>query len=424
MDDDDLEAGLRRVLSQRSRQMSDNPVRLDAVYAGASRRRAHRRAASAVAGAALLLAVVAGFGAWHVAAGPAPVVAAPSTPAPTFSSALSPSPSVAVSSTPATATAQPSTTVARRLPVPTGFSPVSVTAISASHWWVLGSDGLLATTVDGGATFALTSPSGLGPDAQQVRFATNAVGWALTGTSSDPGGSLWSTWDGGRTWAVVHGLDGPAYAVEAGGGTVFTITLVADGTWSVWGSPVGTSAWHRLGSLGAIVPGAIPRLAVQAGRAIIAGLNPNKVNVFVFAASGARTVAAAPCSPDLGPGDLSATVGSVWLTCHEGMGDGLYSSANGLTWTVVPSASPKVSRITVGAIDATGAAVGLQDGSLRLVSSASSAVTLGKGGPRTEGGWDYVAFTNPSDGFAINSLAASLLRTIDGGLTWTAVALR
>lgn len=431
MNDDDLESGLRRVLSDRSRRVPDALVLLDGVYAGASRRRARRRAASAVAGASSFVLVLAGFGAWHLlenrGSTPPGQLASGATPAvvPRTPTSTGPAQPTAASVTPT-----PSSQTSARLPVPAAFSPVSVTAIGPSHWWVLGSDGLLATTTDAGATFALTAADGLGRDARVLRFATASDGWAVTGSaagtsvvSPTPALTLWSTTDGGRTWIGVRGLDGAASSVEAGGGTVFATTQRADGTWSVWASPVGADAWRKIGSLGAIVPSQRPLLAVQSGRAIVVGNNPDKVREWVFSPDGTSSQHAVPCTPDVGAGDLSATSSSVWLVCHNGTGDSLYSSTDATTWSAVPSATTVASRLQVGAIDGIRAAVGLQDGSIRLVATTSTAATLGTGGTRTVGGWSYVAFTNASDGFALDD-AGTLLRTTNAGRTWSAVRFR
>jgi photosystem II stability/assembly factor-like uncharacterized protein len=312
------------------------------------------------------------------------------------------------------------------LAVPAAFSPVSVTAIGPSQWWVLGSDGLVAATSDGGTTFALTSLDGLGRNALQLRFANGSDGWAVTGasasTSTGTAVTLWSTTDAGRTWSGVRGLDGAVASVEAGGSSVFATVQRSDGTWSVWSSPISKNAWRKLGSLGAIVPTQRPLLAVQSGHAFVVGSNLDRVRTWVFSPDGTQTELAVPCTPDLGTGDLSATISSVWLVCHAGTADSLYRSTNATTWTPVPAASP-ASRLRVGAIDATHAAVGLQDGTIRLVSGASSTSTVAGGFPPTLGGWTYVAFTNTSDGFALE-YAGALLRTTDGGLTWHTVKFR
>jgi photosystem II stability/assembly factor-like uncharacterized protein len=429
MDDNDLESGLRRVLHDRSRRVPDTQIPLERVYAGAGRRRARRRAATAVAGASAFVVAVAGVAAWHVlgtagtprATAAGPVASSDSTPA-TPSSQVSPSASASSTGPSATSSA------VAQLPVPAGFMALSVTAISASHWWVLGTDGLVAATVDGGRTFALTGPRGLGSGARTVRFANSADGWAVTAAAGSVQGlTLWSTVDGGRTWAGVPGLDGAASAVEAGAGYVFATTQRSDGTWSVWSSAIGSSVWHRLGNLGVIVTNQTPLLAVQSGRAVVVGSNTDKVRAWVFSPDGTQTTLATPCTPDVGTADLSATSGpasSVWLVCHTGMADALYRSTDGATWTAVPGATPVSSRLRVGAIDPTHAAVGLQDGSIRQVTTTSSPVSnpASVSGAHS-GGWSYIAFTNPSDGFAIDDFGV-LLRTVNGGGTWSPVRFR
>ena len=422
-DDRDLEAGLRRVLRDQSRRVQDTSLALPALYAGAARRRARRRAATAVAGASAFVLVVAGFSTWHVLATTGPthhIAAGPVTTADT-----SPATATASSSQSATATSpRPASTspTATVLAVPAGFQALSVTAISSSHWWVLGTDGLVATTTDGGHTFALTGLPGLGVRARTVRFANGSDGWAVTAASgSGQQQTLWATVDGGRTWTAVRGLDGVASAVEASHGWVFALTGRSDGTWSVWAAPVGASTWHRIGNVGVVVSSQTPLLAAQNGHAIVVASNTDRVRAWLVNPDGSSTQLATPCTPDVGTGDLSASTSSVWLVCHQGTADALYRSSDGSTWTAVPGASPVAGRLRVGAIDSLHAAVGLADGTIREVSVTSS--TAGSVSGSHQGGWDYIAFTTPSDGFAIDNDGA-LLRTVDGGATWAQVSYR
>jgi photosystem II stability/assembly factor-like uncharacterized protein len=141
--------------------------------------------------------------------------------------------------------------------------------------------------------------------------------------------------------------------------------------------------------------------------------------VWLYPATGAATSYAAPCTQDVGADDLSATTDSVWMVCVNGMGDSLYRSADGTAWSPVPAASPVVSRLKVGAIDSTHAAVGTQAKTIRLVRSDSSTVTVAHGVPSVVD-WTYLAFTNRSDGFALDD-SGTLLRTTNGGVNWSRV---
>jgi hypothetical protein len=86
--------------------------------------------------------------------------------------------------------------------VPSGFVPLSFTAISAAHWWVLGSVPCgaracpgIVTTADGGASFqSRPAPGGrfgpylkAPPAAGSIRFADARDGWAIAWSASgDP----------------------------------------------------------------------------------------------------------------------------------------------------------------------------------------------------------------------------------------------
>ena len=219
MDDRDLETGLRRVLRDQSRRVQDGSIPLHTLYAGAARRRARRRAATAVAGASAFVIAVAGFSTWHVLATAGPTRLGAVGPAATAETTrATATPSSSVSST-ATAPLPTSTGGAVTAPaVPAGFQAVSVTAVSSTHWWVLGADGLVATTTNGGHTFTLTGLPGLGAHARTVRFANSSDGWAVTAASgSGLQPTLWATLDGGRAWTAIRGLDGAASSGWRGG---------------------------------------------------------------------------------------------------------------------------------------------------------------------------------------------------------------
>lgn len=420
MNDDDLESGLRRVLTDPSRRLPDSLVRLDAVYAGARRRRARRNAVTAVAGAGLVVVAIAAVGAWHVVGGgaPAPSTAGGTTVAttpvvgnqsPSTSAPASPAPSNSASATPGAVSA----------PVPAGFSPVSVTAISPNHWWVLGNDGLVATTTDGGGSFSLVGDQhgpmpNLGAGAKQLRYANSADGWAISAGHA-PDFSFFETTDGGDVWSAVR-LDGDVTAVEAGGGNVFALTHRANGTWGLSVSVVDRDTWHSVTSLGTLTQP--PLLAVQSGHAVIAAWNSAGFRVWLFQPSGAATSSTGPCTPDLGAGDLSATTGGVWIACHTGTADSIYRSDGGTAWSSVAVTTGSATRFKVGAIDGSTAAAGLQDGTIALVSDKG--LTASSEGPWTGEVWNYLAFTNKSDGFALGGDGV-LLRTTDGGHSWTEV---
>jgi len=320
-----------------------------------------------------------------------------------------------------------------------------VTFVSADEGWVLGTGtcsispcAAIARTVDGGSTWAeVPAPDtqifpGPRQDAAGIsglRFADADNGWAF-------GPDLWSTHDGGTTWArlAIPGLAAgtSVAALETAGGAVHAVML--DGQdYRVASSPVGSDEW----SLSAVrVPvGAGPVPAVQLVLSGAAGWLIENDRTVV---GGARLVNGAwvawkpPCADVVGPAYLAAS-GPTELAsaCDVGLwgtpgGDHLYLSHDGGSTfvesaTAVPlqmpaqvaAASPSV--IVVGGSDATGAVlVGTFDGGgTWTVVARLGAVEIADLGftTATQG----VVITVSSDG------PASLLVTRDGGRTWGAV---
>jgi photosystem II stability/assembly factor-like uncharacterized protein len=415
VNDDELESNLRRMLADPSRRLPDALVPLDHVYAGTGRRRARRNALAATSATAAAVLVVAGLGAWHVLGAQSPhpsgiaagtVVSLQPTEASTPVGSSSPVPGQSnvpvIAPTPSSGPTQSSSAA-----VPAGFSPVSVTAISPNRWWVLGSDGLVAATTDGGDTFSVVTKS-VGPGATMLRFANAADGWAVTASG------LVATSNGGTTWSPVR-LDGKVAAVEAGGGSVFAVTERASGTWGVSTAPVGANVWRSVGSLGTLVQP--PLLAVQSGHAVVAAWDSTGFRSWLVAPSGPPVAYPAPCTPATGADDLSATTGSVWLVCIDGTADSLWRSTDATSWLPVPAPTP-AGRMKVGATAPGHAAVGLQDGTVALTAGDGYSIA-GKGSP-VSGGWRYIAFTNRSDGFALSD-SGVLMRSTDGGYHWVRV---
>lgn len=142
-------------------------------------------------------------------------------------------------------------------PVPAGFRAYSATFVSPSVGWALGispcgppgSSGTpgnppaaycpeLAATTDAGRTWhlagapAISEPAtGWGDQPFQVRFADGRHGWIwTTATGAGPSGSqLWSTADGGLTWSEVPDPAGPLHTiadVEASAGDAHMVVIV------------------------------------------------------------------------------------------------------------------------------------------------------------------------------------------------------
>jgi hypothetical protein len=402
---DDLEQDLRRVLRDPALRLSDSVVPLDRVHAGARRRQVRRRALASTAGAAVVLVVAGALGGpWSPLHGAAPSGGAPSGSSPTPSGSPEPT-SAAPSPSPSAAAV---TTVAHVL-----SDVVSVTATGSDHWWVLGADGGIAATTDGGRTFTLVGGPGTG--AVELRFAVDGThGWAVTSTGGAGSSHLLATSDAGARWHDVH-LAGTVSSVEATGSQVFGVVHARAGRWQLWAATVGDDAsWHSVADLPGLVDA--PHLAIQSGRAIVVGRTGTTSRGWVLGTDGHGSAYPAPCDPALGVEDLSATVGSVWLVCPTGMQDSLYVSDAGAGWTAVPVHG---GRLRAGGIDADHAAVGLEDGTIVLTDRHGTTTTARTPAHRMNE-WAFLGFTNAEDGFALDG-GGSLLRTTDGGRSWSTV---
>ena len=433
MTDRDLEADLRRVLADPAHRLPDTLAPLDRVHEGARRRkeRQHSMAALAVAGA-LVAAVAFSYGITRLTAPTRPPVSGIDVSGVT---PLTKQPSVDHGSATPTPTPTPTPTISATAavvrgpqPVPADFSPVSVTAASTSRWWVLGNGGRIASTADGGQTFTLVgaAPTGLPADTRELRFAKDrANGWAVAPSALASTASLWRTADGGQTWRSVK-TAGAVAAIELGGGEAYALQRSIGNDWTLWQAAAdGSTGWGVVSRLG--VMSRQPLLAVQGGRAIVAATDAGKVRTWVIG-GGTSTPIGSPCDPSLGATDLSATGQGVWISCAQGMGDGLWRMTDGRTWATVQDPG-LVSRRTVGAIDDSRAVVGLQNGQIYVLDAGGPSTTAALPESVTASGdfqWNYLAFTNATAGFALGfdrvARTSVLLRTTDGGQHWSKVS--
>lgn len=142
-------------------------------------------------------------------------------------------------------------------PVPAGFQPVSVTFVSASEGFVLGSVpcngsscAAIVRTIDGGRTWeAIPAPTtvivpggqGEGAVIGMLRFADPLDGWAF-------GPDVWATHDGGASWhrAALPATTLPmqVMALEASGGKVHVAYFDATGGGiRLATSPIDAESW-------------------------------------------------------------------------------------------------------------------------------------------------------------------------------------
>lgn len=278
--------------------------------------------------------------------------------------------------TPATTPSPTTTTTTMSTPAskaPAGFSPVSVTFVSAESGWVLGTvpagsgaELAIAHTTDGGITWS-KSPApdvtfdGAAAGSAIIAFADPTNGWItapLTNTDLGPlPSTLWSTHDGGVSWqqvAVPHG--GHVTALDASGG-VFQLAELApngsDGTVVYLYSSAATSdTWAR--SATSLPIGAGP---VASAQLTLQGGEGWAIETDRTVGDGARLTSGTwgPWTPPCTYADGSASLAASSTTdlvalCHEGVwgpppagtttGPWLFASSDGGSDFVAAGAVP------------------------------------------------------------------------------------
>jgi photosystem II stability/assembly factor-like uncharacterized protein len=408
---DPLERELRDLLTSDRHNLPASLVALDRVHAGASRRR-RRRATVASAATAVVVLAVAG-----TAAGTG-FLRGDETPA----ADSSPTVSRGIATAPEPTSTAPATAIAPAGPAWDGARVISVTATSTRTFVVLGELGdtgactppdcvRLAETHDGGRTFAaLPVPDDArgavdpasADSATGVRFGSAQDGWLF-------GGGLWSTHDGGHTWARVA-TPGRVARLEAAAGTAWALVPTRDDAMTLWRTPVGTDDWTQVTDVSVTGPA---DLAVHGDRVVVVGAQDAQSWA---GGPGGFAKHASPCAGSL-QAELSA-VGSFWVKCETGTLARLAVSPDGATWSdvVIDSRNGAVpNSAALGARTDTEALVGQGvDPPLARVFTDSKLIALASlpSGQQAS----YVGFTTPSIGYTI--LGTDLWRTDDGGDTW------
>jgi hypothetical protein len=460
--DGDFERRLRDVLHARRLSINLDADALERIHAGAHRRQQRHRAA-VTGGAALAVVALAAAG----------VVLRPShhnavvangvdnaTPIATLNRAATPTPSLDRGSTeqfssPAvatTATSVPSATaISAGGAPPKGFVPMSVTAVNATTYWVLGhapcgsgTCAAVAKTTDGGKSFTeVGAPSSAaGSDApgnsdvygpnivSDIRFGDGQNGWAF-------GGGLWQTTDGGLTWSRVPTLDptvqqSGVQRLAAANNRAWAIVLTGASSatgpeYGLYSTTYPGGTWSKVASAGSF-GSAEPMLAVEGGTVVVIGTDATTgEQKAIVATKGSTTFTdlprGLPCTYAAGD-PLSATTNALWLACTSANGKlgGAYVSPDfGSTWRVA-SSKLTAAQVAIGAVDDKSAVVA--DGSqLKRVNADGS--TEAVAGPKVTAStaWSFIGFTTTADGFAIPIADGSrqLWRTTDGGSHWSVV---
>jgi photosystem II stability/assembly factor-like uncharacterized protein len=343
--------------------------------------------------------------------------------------------------TSSTTAAAASSTTAPSTAVPQGFEASSVTFVSPELGWVLGttcagtscSASLFRTDLSGKRWTSIPAPPIVGNvpgNDGEVRFANAEDGWVVAGSSTAPYSEVWATYDGGSSW---HAVTFPAPLVnetpsdlEAAHGEVYA-SFCGDPV-HIAMSPITVSAWTV--STTSLQIGAGPVCGEQI---VLQGGNGWLINVDRTVINGARldngswVLWGPPCEDSGGPGELAASdPDHLVAVCDGGVYGGpaavlIYSSRDGGS-TFVPTAA----SLPQGDY---GPCASPSPGVIVLGSSGQGALEASFDGgdnwspvynPPTSRGWQYVGFTTPTQGVAIES-NGTLVMTFDGGHHWAPV---
>jgi hypothetical protein len=146
-------------------------------------------------------------------------------------------------------------------PVPRGFQPVSMTFVSASEGWVLGTapcaqqpcTSVVRTTDGGRSWIGIPAPryplatTDLQRGLRDIRFADPLDGFAF-------GSQLWATHNGGATWRHVP-MPGSIGDLETSDGVVYAAVMTGANAVTIYESPASGGRWTPVPGLPAGVPG-------------------------------------------------------------------------------------------------------------------------------------------------------------------------
>lgn len=331
--------------------------------------------------------------------------------------------------------------------VPARFNPESFTAISESEYWVLGvipcragrCSSILHTT-DGGRSFASIPAPALptAGDVPTLRFADRRDGFAYV---PGVGGVLYATHDGGASWNKPP--LGTVLALATGGGHAYAVTarcsLERCAGYRFERSPVSADTWTAT-AMPFAPDGSILDLAAHGTSVWLlgtaAGRQSSSRDDLARSSDGGRTFVAGhgPCVPGLG-GELAPTFANVvWALCPTGMLAGTWRSTDGgITFTQL---------VTPPLVNSAQLAPASQDTAVLARNGAGSRLLRTKDGgstwtaARTPGAATFtpwIGFTDARVGAALvqtgwdasaKTESQALWRTTDGGAHWSTVRFR
>lgn len=352
------------------------------------------------------------------------------------------SPTAAASTSPTSApTTTPSPTSS--LPIPAGFQPVALSAISETDFWVLGRSPCATVngcpteilhTTNAGSTFQrIPAPAtvyltgagtGGSPTVSDLRFANASDAWAFGD------GPAYVTHDGGTQWKELNpdwtflqiepGANGYVYASVQVCPTPSATTGCVD---SLMRSEADADAWAPLAVPGA--PVGRPSIGVH-GDAIWVMYFDRSTRLAWMSDDDGRVwnPASMPCEPDLGGlfDPVSTTV--IWAFCATGMeGDAAVSTNGGAFYTTHEGPATAFGNGSfVAALSARDAFVAGPAGVELTTNAGVSYRTLPQPPPAL-----WIGFTDSEVGYVISenqdTLTSQLWRTSDAGSSWKLVSL-
>ncbi len=340
--------------------------------------------------------------------------------------------------------------------MPSGFNPVSFTAISASQYWLLGLTPCsnpvctsIVRTTNGGSSF-VGLPAPASPIVQAggssasgintLRFADTLDGYAF---ATGGGGAFWDTHDGGAQWSQPGFLSGrQLLAFGTGGG--YALALVGactNGSCSsvvLERSPVGSDQWA---SVSVPVPaGANSLVAMTVHGSDVwfsvttALTSANQLLVAGTVSGNSFSTYASPCFSGLG-GTIEATSSQVlWAVCPTGMmAQAFRSTDSGAHWATLSVGELENSALLAPASDSSAVIEPTDQGQLLRTSNGGtswqSVYPAGSGAFS----WTWAGFTDSSTGSALRLESSppagwpfpngpfpeQLWRSSDGGMTWS-----
>lgn len=318
------------------------------------------------------------------------------------------------------------TTVASAAPVPAGFGPVSVAAVSDSNWWLLGSapcksppcTAIVATHNAGRSFSALPAPRTA--EIHELRFADADNGFAF-------GPDLWSTHDGARAWKRIN-VGGSVVQLAVSRRWAYAVVRSASGGGRLLRSSVGRDAWRPIGKFagypfaGLWAQGATVTVETQTR-------NGRQSRIYVSRDSGEHFALAGSAPPSVAC-QLQAMLPVIWAPCATGTLSGVWRSTDagadfrGVGGDATRSGRPaEPNSAAFAAASPTVAVYGYQQ-----LWRTADAGSHWRRVPGTGGAilWTGLAFTDATHGVAVGQFQGGyrLYRTTDGGRSYRRVPIR